>query len=243
MRTHGFYSFLRSSASRLAGIVACATLAVLAGCASHEPTAYKGIASVSELQAVKDDEAPYQYRDTASDFCQYSKLIVDPVMIYDGQDAQFGSVSQEDRKIVADYMQKAFPDTLKDRFTMVALSEPHALRLRLTLTGIETSTPVLSTVTHVLPFGVVMNAGRQAFGANGSFFGDVLYAAEIYDVESNKLIYAYVAKETPDALDITASIGYLDAAKTGVRIGAKHLREALSKSSSGSCGSQKAVAG
>jgi hypothetical protein len=43
--------------------------------------------------------------------------------IYDGQDVPFGSVSQQDRKIVADHMQMEFPDILKDRCTMVALAE------------------------------------------------------------------------------------------------------------------------
>ena len=43
------------------------------------------------------------------------------------------------------------------------------------------------------------------------------------------LLYAYVTKQSPDALDVTASIGYLDAAKTGARIGARHLLKELSQ--------------
>src|SRR5260221_13312938 len=97
------------------------------------------------------------------------------------------------------------------------------MRLHLTLRGIETSTPVISTVSHLAPMGLVVNTALQATGRNGTFFGSVSYAAELSDSESGALRYAYVTKQTPDALDITASIGYLDAAKTGIRIGAKHL--------------------
>jgi hypothetical protein len=36
-------------------------------------------------------------------------------------------------------------------------------------------------------------------------------------------------KQTPDAFDITVSIGDLDAARAGVRIGARHLRRELAQ--------------
>jgi hypothetical protein len=49
------------------------------------------------------------------------------------------------------------------------------------------------------------------------------------DAATADLLYAYVTKQTPDALDVTASVGYLDAAREGVRIGARHLRNELSK--------------
>jgi hypothetical protein len=195
----------------------------LAGCASSTPVAYQQLSSASQLQAVKDDEAPFQYRGTGADLMQYSRILIDPVTIYNGPDAQFGSVSQEDRKTIAEYMQQKFSDILRNRYEVVATSGADTMRLHLTLTGIETSTPVISTVSHLAPMGLVVNTALQATGRNGTFFGSVSYAAELSDSESGALRYAYVTKQTPDALDITASIGYLDAAKTGIRIGAKHL--------------------
>lgn len=211
-------------------VTTCATLVAslaLAGCSSTAPVAYKGLSSAPQLHAAKDDEAPYQYRDVGTDFCRYTKLIIDPVIIYDGEDAQFGSVSQEDRKIVADYMQQKFAEILHDKYEMVTFPEPNALRLHLTLASVETSTPVISTLSHVSPIGLVVNGVRQSLDDNGTFFGSVSYAAELYDAGTGKLIYAYVTKQTPDALDATASFRYLDAAKEGVRIGARHLRDNL----------------
>ena len=203
-------------------------LLALAGCASS-PVDYRGLASANRLQPVKDDEAPFQFRSPDADFADHSKILIDPVTIYTGSDAQLGSVSQKDRKTIADYMQKTFAKTLGRRCQLATAPGPDTLRLHLTLTGIKTSTPVLSTVSHLLPVGLVINTGLQATDRNGTFFGSVSYAAEIADGSTGKLLYAYVTKQTPDALDVTASFGSLAAAREGVRIGATHLRDQLFK--------------
>jgi hypothetical protein len=204
----------------------------LAGCSSA-PVAYQGLASAGQLQPTKDSEVPFAFHSPTADLHSYSKIVIDPVAIYDGADNQFGTVAQEDRKSIADYMQQQFTQTLGSRYQIVAASEPGALRLHLTLAGIETSTPVISTVTHVAPAGLVINAGLQAAGLNGTFLGSVSYGAEIFDASSGSLLYAYVTTQTPDALDVTASFGALAAAREGVRIGAAHLRDKLSKDHAG----------
>jgi hypothetical protein len=103
------------------------------------------------------------------------------------------------------------------------------LRVHLTLTGLETSTPVLSAVSHVLPAGLLVNAGFQGVGHKGTFLGSVSQAVELYDAETGELIYASVSKDTAHALDLTASFGRLDAARAGVRLGAQHLCDKLAK--------------
>lgn len=210
-------------------LVAAVACLAMAGCSSSTPVAYQGLSSAQQLHQIKDDEKPFQYRNADARLGNYTKILIDPVTIYDGHDAQFGSVSTEDRHIITDYMTAKFPEILGEKFQVVQTADPAAIRLHLTLTGIEESTPVLSTISHLSPVGVVINGGLQAAGSNGTAFGSVSYAVELSDSATNELLYAYVTKQTPDALDATASIGYLDAAKEGVRIGANHLQEDLSK--------------
>ncbi|WP_189046559.1 DUF3313 domain-containing protein [Aliidongia dinghuensis] len=203
--------------------------AALAGCASSAPVAYRGLSSADRLTPAADAEAPFQYRAPAADLGGYGKLMIDPVELYTGADGQFGSVSAEDRQIIADYMQQQFRESLGTKHQIVAAPEPGTLRLHLTLTGIERSTPVLSTVTHLMPVGLVVNTGLEASDRNGTFLGSVTYAVELTDASSGQLLYAYVTRQTPDALDVTASFGTLDAAREGVRIGARHLRDKLAE--------------
>lgn len=214
--------------SRLSSIVpVLSLLSLVAGCTSVSPPAYRGLASATQLEPTGAHDVPFQFRHPSADLRAFSKLVIDPVTIYDGPDAQFAGVSPEDRKIVADYMQQMFAEVLGEKRGVVPTREPAAARIRLTLTGIVGNTPVLSTVTRLIPIGLAINAGAQVAGREGTFLGSVSYAVEVLDASTGELIYAHVTRQAPAALDITSSVGYLDAAKTGVRIGARRLREEL----------------
>jgi hypothetical protein len=199
----------------------------LIGCASTPPVAFRELPSASKLQPVKDQKDHFRYTNPASDFRNYTALIVDPVTIYAGSDSQFGSVPDDARRAIADYMHQQFTEVLGKKLQMTDSIAPHAARLHLTLIGIETSTPVVSAASHVLPIGLLVNAGLGASGHNGTFFGSVSFAAELYDATTGELLYGSVSRETPFALDVTASLRRLDAAKAGVRRGAQHVRNDL----------------
>ena len=200
----------------------------LGGCASTRPVAYQDLSSASELKPVKGYNQ-FQYMNPSDPLRNYDALVVDPVSIYGGADAQFGPVSQQGRQEIAVYMQQEFTKLLGKKMEITDSPKPGTVRLHLTLTGMEKSTPVMSPLSHLLPVGLLVNAGFEAAGHNGSFFGSVSYAIELYDVSTGELIYAAVSKETPRALDLTSSFGRLDAAKAGVRHGAEHLCEDLEK--------------
>jgi hypothetical protein len=204
--------------------------ALLTGCASTKPNAYQELASASRLVPVNDGSNQFEYMNPNADLRHYANLILDPVTIYTGGDSQFGSVPVESRDTIAEYMQQHFSEELGRKVEMVdTISEPSTARLHLTLTGIETSTPVVSTLSHVVPVGLLVNAGLGASKHGGTFSGSVSYAAELYDATTGELVYASVSRRTPFALDITSNIGRLDAAKKGVRIGAHDLPEVLIK--------------
>jgi hypothetical protein len=202
-------------------------LGLIAGCASVAPPAYRGLTSAPQLRPTGAPHVPLEFRHASADLRAFSKLIIDPVTTYDGGDAQFGGVSPEDRKIIAEYMQQTFAEVLGEKHEIVQTQARSSARIRLTLTGIEANTPVLSTVTRLIPIGLAINAGAQAAGQQGAFMGSVSYAVEVFDASTGDLVYAYVTRQAPAALDITSSVGLLDAAKTGVRAGAQRLRDEL----------------
>ena len=219
-----------SVAQRLVTLFSVITLSGLNACASTTPVAYQGLSSARALTPTKESKNTFQYKNTDVQSEPYANLILDPVTVYTGEDSQFGSVSRDNRARIAEYMQRQFTTDFGKKVHIVETAiEPGTVRLHLTLTGMETSTPVVSALSHILPVGVVVNAGLGAAGHSGTFLGSVSYAAELYDAATGELIYASVSRRTPFAMDVTASFGRLDAAKKGVRIGAKQLSEDLSK--------------
>lgn len=202
-----------------------AGLSTLAGCSTVQPAHYAGIDSTSYLTPTTTDDAvhlPFSYS-TQVDWRAYKRVIVDPVRIYPGPDNQFGDMSMKDRTALATYMQITFGERLGKKFQVVSQPQAQTLRIKLTLTGADTSTPILSTLSRFDIAGGLYNSVQAVRGREGAFTGSVIYAVEIYDAGSNRLLSAFVAKQYPNAWNLGSTFGSLSASKVGIDKGADAL--------------------
>ncbi len=207
-------------------ILAVMCLGGLAGCSGTQPKIYPGLASAAELAPNRQDtngHIPFLYSADNVDWPQYTAAMLDPVTIYSGPDAQFGDTSHADKIALANYMQAQFSKALGTRYTAAAVPGPKTLRIHVTLAGIASNTPVLSTITKLAPAGILLNSVQTARGKEGTFAGSVSFAVEIYDSTSNRLLRAYVSKQYPWAENVADSFGTLDATRAGIRNGAEAL--------------------
>ncbi|AWL93523.1 DUF3313 domain-containing protein [Bradyrhizobium ottawaense] len=201
----------------------------VAGCASIAPVPYSEMASSAYMAPDKSDvsgRVPYRYS-TPVDWRIYSKVILDPVVVYRGRDHQFGDMSGRDKATLAAYMQNCFADRLRGRFVLVREPGPNTLRIRLTLTGAVANTPVLGTLSRFDLAGAVYNGVQAARDGEGTMTGSVVYGVEIFDATTSRLLSAYVTKQYPAAYDIKATAGALAAATAGLDKGADALMAQL----------------
>ncbi|GAB4071304.1 DUF3313 domain-containing protein [Ancylobacter sonchi] len=197
----------------------------LAGCQSAAPSHYSELASSSLLQpdaSANAGRVPFSYSSNTN-WSDYDSAILDPVVIYQGADNQFGELTEADRKTLADYLQDRFAQQLATRFAPATKPSPHTLRVRVTLTGAVKNTPVLGTFSRIDVAGLVYNGVQTARDGEGSFTGSVMYAVEVFDSRSNRLLTAFVGKQFPKPSNIGASMGDLTAAKAGIDRGAEEL--------------------
>lgn len=197
----------------------------LIGCASTRPMPYSQLPSASYLRphdGSRGDRMPYSYKSEV-DWTRYRAALIEPVSIYRGPDAQFEDVPEQDKRMLADYMQQEFGNAIGQRWQRATTAESDSLRVRITLTGAKPSKRVLGTLMKVDIGGGSYNAVQAARGKEGAFSGSVSYAVEIFDAQSNRLLAAYVEKQYPSAMNIKASLGAYDAAKAGIRKGAEQL--------------------
>ncbi|MEP6502068.1 MAG: DUF3313 domain-containing protein [Betaproteobacteria bacterium] len=197
----------------------------LAGCASTQPVAYTGLSSAPQLRTHPDERSTHTpYRLAANtDWRRYTKAIVAPVAIYQGADQQFEDVADGDKTRLAGAMRDEFRQKLAQRFALVDSPAADTLLIELTLTGAKTTTPFLSTATRFDLVGAPYNIVQAIRGKEGSFTGSVSYAVEIYEASTHALLAAFVSKQYPNALNLKASLGSLDASIAGIRIGADEL--------------------
>ncbi|CAM2154057.1 DUF3313 domain-containing protein [Pararobbsia alpina] len=208
---------------RLLFIAAACTAVV--GCSSVEPVKYSGIDSSNYLRSNMSgdaDRVPYRYN-VEHNWQTYKKLMIDPVVVYHGQDNQFDGMSDTDKTELAKYMSDTFAKKLGTRFELAHEPSPATLRMTLTLTGAEGTTPFLGQFTHFDIGGTLYNGVQAARGGKALFGGSVTYAVEVRDATTNELLYAEVAHQYPNAMNIGAAFGSLGAAKTGIDKGAEAL--------------------
>jgi hypothetical protein len=199
--------------------------AALAGCASTSPVPYSNLASASQLRPNPQDSSgrtPYSSPRLA-DWRNYSSAMLDPVVIYNGPDNQFEDISEPDKADLAGYLQTQIAQKLRPRFSLVRTPAPNTLRIHVTLTGAKTTTRGLSTFTRFDLGGGPYNIVQSIRGKEGTFTGNVSYAVEIFDATSNALLEAYVTKQYPNALNLGATMGKLDASRTGIDKGTDEL--------------------
>ncbi|MHC2583083.1 hypothetical protein ACVI1J_004701 [Bradyrhizobium diazoefficiens] len=218
----------------LRGLGTLVLCAAAADRASVAPVPYSEMASSAYMAPDKSDASgrvPYRYS-TPVDwraYNAYNKVILDPVVLYRGKDHQFGDMSDKDKDkaTLAAYMQNSFAERLRGRFALVRERGPNTLRIRLTLTGAVTNTPVLGTLSRFDLAGAVYNGVQAARDGEGTMTGSVVYGVEIFDAATSRLLSAYVTKQYPGAYDIKASVGALAAATAGLDKGADALMAQL----------------
>lgn len=211
-----------SQKDRVAVLALCVALA---GCASIAPVPYAGVASSPYLAPNPSDTSgriPYRYSATV-DWRPYNKVMLESIVIYRGADQQFGEMSEDDKASLAHYMQTRFAEKLSSRFALTNQRAPNTLRVRLTLTGAAITTPVLGTMSRIDIGGLVYNGVQAARDGEGSMTGSVIYAVEIFDASTSRLLSAFVTKQYPSPTNFKATIGPLTAAEAGIDKGADAL--------------------
>lgn len=212
----------------------CSLLIVAAiaasGCTSTSPVKYSGIPSSARMSPNTSDDSdrvPFRYA-TSPDWSKYRGISIEPIAIYTGSDAQFNELSQDDRRRLANYMHKKFGEVLAAKFTAPASSASGpSLRLKLTLTGADTTPQVIGTFTKFDLAGGPYNIVQSVRGGRGLMSGYVNYAVEVEDAQTHELLLAYVAEQFPNAMNVAATLGSLSAAETGIDKGAEQLLEKL----------------
>ncbi|MTV37863.1 DUF3313 domain-containing protein [Duganella radicis] len=206
----------------LPALLGSAALVALAGCAGTPPARYTDLPVSPWLRPDSAATRPYSYADNARRE-HYHAIIIEPVAIYRGADHQFGDLPERDKHELAAAMQQQFGQALSTRFRLADSARPGTLRLRLTLTGASTNTAVVSTFTRFDLVGLPYNTVQSLRGREGIFMGSVSYAVAVYDAMDDRLLKAYQARQYPNAMNVSATIGALSAARTGLEKGAEEL--------------------
>ncbi len=204
---------------------------ILSTACATKPVLYQDLPSSAHLRStsarVDDERVAFNTDLKPGDLNAYASIIMEPARIYRGRDGQFGNLSEQSRAELARHADHHFNRELARRHLLVALASKGSLRMRVTITGAQGSIPVIATATKLTPVGLALSGLRFIRDKEGNFSGAVMYAVELFDAGTGKLVYAFVTRQYPNALNIPATILPLGAAKAGIERGASTAAAAL----------------
>jgi Protein of unknown function (DUF3313) len=127
------------------------------------------------------------------DFSKYDKIMLDSIIFYFADDSEHKGIDAYEMKELADKCNRELVDVLNDTYPIVAKPGPDVIRLRIAITDLKQSRPVLSAVTTVVPVGLAINLIKK--GAGGSWTGSGATSAEFMALDSMTNEVIAVAQE------------------------------------------------
>ncbi len=116
------------------------------------------------------------------DFAKYNKIMLDSVTFFLSPNSQYSGIEPQDMKELADKCNKILVDTLNPSYPIVADPGPDVLRIRIAITDLKQSKPVLSGITSVVPIGLGVSLIKK--GATGSWTGSGATGVEMMALDS-----------------------------------------------------------
>jgi hypothetical protein len=195
----------------------------LIGCATPQKQDYSGFLQEYPPFEKGLEGVDKRYMKEGVDFGKYQKIMMDEVVFFFKQDADYKGIHPDEIKELSQEFHKAFVEVLGDRLTDTP--GPNVARMRLAVTGLETSSPVSGTMTTVVPIGLAVNLVKK--GTTGEYIGvgSASMEAEFLDSISNERI----AVAVDDAPGGKFDLGKYSAAKSAFKFWAERLRAFLDK--------------
>jgi uncharacterized protein DUF3313 len=170
---------------------------LLAGCA---PTLQARKADVGQtvlvdpsiLEKGTEGQPLYRYVKPDVDWKKYTKVIVDPVIVY--QEAALDEKSRENYQTLANNAFVIFTTELQKEVTVVTVPGPNTLRLQFAIVSAEKSAPVRNFTTTIVPVGMVLSAGKYAVTGKPIGVGEITAEMRITDASTGELLAAGLDK-------------------------------------------------
>ena len=201
-----------------------------AGCASTPKESGFLNGYYKDLQPGPKDGAKERWMKPGVDFAKYNKLMVDSVVFYYAENSEDKGIDPEQMRELSDAFNLELVNALKDKYPIVADPGPDVVRLRIALTDVKKSKPVLSAVTSVVPVGLAISLVKK--GTAGSWTGSGATSAEMEALDSMTSEVILVARDEQTA-GFTERFSKLGSAKDAFKFWAERIRKFMDEARAG----------
>jgi hypothetical protein len=142
------------------------------------------------------------------------------VVFYYANDSEDKGIDAASMQELTDAFNKELVSAVKDKYPVVTEPGPDVARLRIALTNIKKSKPVIGVVSSVVPVGIAVSFIKK--GVAGSWSGSGATSAEFMELDSmtNDVVVSAVDKQTAAYFDRYSKLG---SAKVAFKFWAKRI--------------------
>jgi len=149
------------------------------------------IGDYSKLTPGGKGQMSLRYINTAAPWTQYNKVLLEPVTFW-GDDTT--KLSAADQQMLCNFLHQALYEQLETKYQMVDQPGPGVMRLQVALMDAKAATPVLRTVSMVVPQARALSTLKYLATGTYPFIGEAQGEAKITDAVSGQLLGEWVDK-------------------------------------------------
>lgn len=128
------------------------------------------------------DGAKLRWLKGGVNFSLYNKFMVDSVIFYLADNADYKGIDPQVMKELADSFNKELVAAFAGKYPIVGEPGPDVARIRFAITNIKQSRPGVSAVTSVVPVGLAVSIAKR--GATGGWAGSGETCTEVMVLDS-----------------------------------------------------------
>ena len=142
------------------------------------------------LEPGPKDGAKLRWLKPEVDFSKYEKFMIDSVVFFLADESEYKGIDGNEMKELTDAFNLELANALKDKYPMVSEPGPDVIRIRIAITDMKLSKPVVSGVTSIIPVGLVVSVVKK--GTTGAWAGSGEVGVELLaiDTMTNEVIAA-----------------------------------------------------
>jgi len=144
----------------------------------------------SILQKGAEGEALYRYVKPGVDIKQYTKIMIDPVLI--AKDGELDPKDQENYQKLANNAYVYLTKDLEKDYQIVQAAEPGTMRIQLAIVDADSSKPVRNLMSTVMPIGMGLSLIKYGATGKASGVGEITGEIKVTDAMNGDLLFAAV---------------------------------------------------
>jgi hypothetical protein len=121
-------------------------------------------------------------------FLRYNKFMVDSVIFYLADNADYKGIDPQVMKDMADSFNKELVAAFQGKYPIVDEPGPDVARIRFAITNIKPSKPGISAVTSIVPVGLAVSVAKKGVAGGWSGSGETGVELMVLDSSTNDVI-------------------------------------------------------